>query len=98
MLPNEGIWVAGTLEIKAEVSLEQGLAAIQQFCRDMNSEPGCLFAKASQDLENERRVHLWEAYKDKDAIEAHFVMPHTQAFIKQALTELISASQSNPLP
>ncbi|MGY0216091.1 putative quinol monooxygenase [Endozoicomonadaceae bacterium StTr2] len=97
MLPNEGIRVTAALKIKPEVALDEGLAAVQKFCQDMNSEPGCLFAYASQDLADERQVHLWEAYRDQAAIDAHFNMPHTRAFIKQGYTELVHASQSKAL-
>lgn len=88
------IYVTAELQIKPEVDLIKAKQQIQTFCSDMESEEGCVQATATYDVEDERRVILWERYQDQAAIEAHFAMPHTQAFIALGLTELVKATNS----
>jgi len=90
--------VTAEIQIKDNVILEDGLLAIQQFCKDMNSEPGCLLAQAHQDTENPRKIRLWEIYEDAEAFQAHFESAHTQAFFDKGITALNWASESRPLP
>ncbi|MGB0894671.1 MAG: putative quinol monooxygenase [Parashewanella sp.] len=97
MLVNEGIWVTAVLEINDKVDVKLELDEIEHFCQQMESEAGCIMATASQDKDNPRRVVLWEVYQDEKAINAHFEMPHTQAFINRKTTTLIHAHNSLPL-
>lgn len=85
------IYVTAELKIRPEQELTNAYQAIEQFCRDMESEEGCLQATATFDVNEPRRVLLWERYVDQAAIEAHFVMPHTQAFIANNIAELVQA-------
>ena len=94
MLPQQGIRVTAVIEINADQDLDSVLKYIDLFCEQMESEQGCLFAQASQNLENPRQVILWEVYRDQQAIETHFTMPHTQAFITSGQTTFISGYQS----
>ena len=91
---DSSIFVTAELKIKDGIDCEQAIKEIEQFCLDMQSEDGCLQATASYDSEEPQRVILWERYQDKAAIEAHFVMPHTQAFIERGLTDLVQAFQT----
>lgn len=88
---NEMIYVTAELKIKSEQDLKAAHQAIAQFCRDMESEEGCLQATATFDANEPSRVLLWERYVNQAAIEAHFVMPHTQAFIASEVVELVQA-------
>ncbi|REG81961.1 antibiotic biosynthesis monooxygenase [Marinomonas pollencensis] len=89
--------ITAELLIKDAVALDQGLLAIQQFCADMNSESGCYMAVAHQDRSEPRKVILWEMYRDQAAFDAHFNEEHTQVFIREGLTELVKATQSQPM-
>lgn len=89
--------VTAEIQIKDNVTLEDGLLAIQQFCIDMNSEEGCLLAVAHQDTENPRKIKLWEIYQDAAAFQAHFDSAHTQAFFAKGITSLNWANESYPL-
>ncbi|WP_223417479.1 putative quinol monooxygenase [Shewanella inventionis] len=90
-LDQQGVFITAEIHIKNEVSLAQGMAAIHQFCADMNSEPGCSLAMALQSKTNPKQFVFWERYDDQAAFDAHFAAPHTQAFIKAGLTELKQA-------
>ncbi|MFA0567471.1 putative quinol monooxygenase, partial [Vibrio gallaecicus] len=91
---DSSIFVTAELKIQDGIDREQTIKAIEQFCLDMQSEEGCLQATASYDSEDLQRVILWERYQDKAAIQAHFVMPHTQAFIDRGLTTLVQVFQT----
>ena len=91
------ISITAELKIKETVDISTGLRAIQQFCDDMNSEKGCLFAIAHQDNENPRKIILWEIYEDKAAFDAHFIAEHTKAFFSAALTEFVKAYETQPV-
>lgn len=90
-LDQAGIFITAEIHIKDNVPLVQGLAAIRQFCADMNSEPGCSLAMATQHKTHPKQFVFWERYDDQAAFDAHFAAPHTQAFIKAGLTELKQA-------
>lgn len=89
------IFVTAELRINSDVDLAVARKAIEQFCSDMESESGCQQATATFDVNDPRRVILWERYDDQSAIKAHFAMPHTQAFIDLGMTELVSATNSS---
>lgn len=89
-----GILVTAKLTLSDDTETSKCKQAIARFCEAMQQEPGCNFAIMSQTLTSDRSFILWESYKDEDAIQAHFDAPHTQAFIKSAITSLEFASQS----
>ncbi len=95
---NETIFVTAELKIKTNIEREAAVEAIEQFCRDMQSEPGCLQAIATYDQSQSQsqsdRVILLEQYANREAINQHFGMPHTQAFIERDITELVQAFET----
>lgn len=95
---NETIFVTAEIKIKTNIDREAAIEAIEQFCRDMQSEPGCLQAIASYDQNQRDRVVLLEQYVNREAINQHFVMPHTQAFIERDITELVQAFETQRGP
>ena len=88
------IFVTAELRIKPNIERAVAIEAIEQFCLDMQSEPGCLQAIATYDEKQSDRVILLEQYADHEAINQHFGMPHTQAFIQTDMTELVQAFET----
>ncbi|WP_428814154.1 putative quinol monooxygenase [Vibrio makurazakiensis] len=88
------IFVTAELKIKEHVERNEAVTAIEQFCVDMQSEHGCLQALATYDEKDSQRVVLWEQYVDRDAINQHFGMSHTQAFIERDITELVQVFET----
>ncbi len=88
----QGHFVNAEIRIKDDVQINDALAAIHQFCLDMNSEAGCSFAMALQDKQDSRRIILWERYEDEAAAQRHFDEPHTQRFIHSGFTEFVGAT------
>ncbi|SBS64489.1 putative quinol monooxygenase [Vibrio atlanticus] len=95
---NETIFVTAELKIKTNVERAAAIEAIEQFCLDMQSEPGCLQAIATYDQSQSDRVILLEQYANREAINQHFVMPHTKAFIERGITELVQAFETQRGP
>ncbi|WP_104026099.1 putative quinol monooxygenase [Vibrio jasicida] len=91
---SETIFVTAELKMNADKPRQQVVEAIEQFCLDMQSEAGCLQANATYDFKDPQRVILWERYESRTAIEAHFAMPHTQAFIAAEMAELVQAFET----
>ncbi|GAB6260353.1 putative quinol monooxygenase [Photobacterium sp. R1] len=91
---SQTIFVTAELRMNAEKPRPAVIQAIEQFCLDMQSETGCLQAIATYDENMPQRVILWERYENRDAIEAHFSMPHTRAFIASEMTELVQAFET----
>ncbi|MEF1228248.1 antibiotic biosynthesis monooxygenase [Vibrio fortis] len=88
------IFVTAELRIKPNIERAVAIEAIEQFCLDIQSEPGCLQAIATYDEKQSDRVILLEQYADREAINQHFGMPHTQAFIQTNMTELVQAFET----
>ncbi|MEZ8094310.1 antibiotic biosynthesis monooxygenase [Photobacterium swingsii] len=91
------IFVTAELKMRSDLPRSEVISAIEAFCLAMQSEAGCLQAVATYDQTNPQRVILWELYEDRTAIEAHFSMPHTQAFIATEVTELVHVFETQPL-
>ncbi|MDV7104578.1 antibiotic biosynthesis monooxygenase [Vibrio sp. TH_r3] len=91
---NQTIFVTAELKMNSGKPREQVVQAIEQFCLDMQSETGCLQAIATYDEKEPQRVILWERYKDRTAIEAHFTMSHTELFIATEMAELVQTFET----
>ena len=54
--------------------------------RRSRTEPGCLSHAVSRDVENDLRLVFVERWADRDALDAHFAVPASGAFVDQATT------------
>lgn len=93
---SQTIFVTAELRMNAGQPRATVIQAVEQFCLDMQSEDGCLQAMATYDDNMPQRVILWECYENREAIEAHFTMAHTRAFIASEMTELVQAFETQP--
>lgn len=96
-LPTDGIFVSAQIFINEGVDVKIAKKRIADFCQQMCDEPGCRFAIATQNQDDERTLHLWENYENSAAIESHFSAPHMQAFIALGMTTLLKATQSSAI-
>jgi len=60
--------------------VELGLAHV----RRSRLEPGCLLHSIHRDVENELRVVFIEHWEDAEALEAHFHVPASGEFVREA--------------
>ncbi len=88
------IFITAQIKVKPHIELNSGIAAIEAFCVAMNSEENCIFAYATQSIQDERHFILWECYRDQSGFDEHFSMAHTQEFIQAGLTELLNVESS----
>jgi quinol monooxygenase YgiN len=75
--------VTGSIEARQDAIdriLELGLAHVQR----SRQEPGCLLHSIHRDVENELRVVFIEQWEDAAALEAHFNVPASGEFVREA--------------
>jgi len=75
--------VTGSIEARPDTIdriLELGLAHV----RRSRQEPGCLLHSIHRDVENDLRVVFIEQWEDPEALEAHFNVPESGAFVREA--------------
>jgi quinol monooxygenase YgiN len=60
--------------------LELGLTHVER----SRQEPGCLLHSIHRDVENELRVVFIEQWVDAEALEAHFRVPASGEFVREA--------------
>lgn len=74
--------------VVARVTAKRGREAelvevAQAVCRGSRLDPGCLGYRFYADTEQAGRYVFVEEWADDDALQAHFVQPHTRAFMAQ---------------
>ena len=74
--------VTVTFVIKSENLDEFKVAMANQAENSLSKEHGCLQFDVCQDLEDTRRVFLYEVYSDRAAFDAHLQTPHFLDFDK----------------
>jgi len=75
--------VIGSIEARPDTIdriLELGLAHV----RRSRQEPGCLLHSIHRDVENELRVVFIEQWEDAAALDAHFRVPESGKFVREA--------------
>ena len=83
------IIITGDLLIK-EGNMQQVMQASQKHVAHSRTDPGCISHAVYQDPENELRLFFYEQWQDQAAIDAHFALPSSQAFVA-AVRTLVSA-------
>lgn len=83
------IIITGDLLIK-EGNMQQALQACQKHVAHSRTEPGCISHAVYQDPEDALRLFFYEQWADQAAIDAHFALSSSQAFVAQVRT-LVSA-------
>jgi quinol monooxygenase YgiN len=83
------IIITGDLLIK-EGSMQDALQASQKHVAHSRTELGCISHAVYQDPENALRLFFYEQWSDQAAIDAHFALPSSQAFVT-AVRTLVTA-------
>lgn len=81
--------VAGRILVKPEARAEAVRLAIE-VAAATRDEPGCLSYRFFADLEDPNRFFVFEEWRDADALQAHFAMPHMATFVA-AVPALLAA-------
>ncbi|WP_293746047.1 putative quinol monooxygenase [uncultured Paraglaciecola sp.] len=83
------IIITGDLLIK-DGHMPQAIQASQKHVAHSRTEPGCISHAVYQDPENALRLFFYEQWADQAAIDAHFALPSSQAFVAE-VRALVSA-------
>ena len=83
------IIITGDLLIK-EGHMSQAMQASQKHVAHSRTEPGCISHAVYHDPENDLRLFFYEQWADQSAIDAHFALPSSQAFVVE-VRALVSA-------
>ena len=75
------VLVLGSVLIR-KGSEEEAMAASLEHVRRSRTEPGCLEHCVSVDSENVRRLVFVERWTSMEALNAHFAVPASRAFVK----------------
>jgi quinol monooxygenase YgiN len=81
--------ITGDLLIK-EDNMQEALQICQKHVAHSRTEPGCISHAVYQDPDDVLRLFFYEQWEDQAAIDAHFVLPSSQAFVT-AVSTLVSA-------
>lgn len=84
------IVITGSIVVRPEHIDEAVRLCVEHSVRS-RSEPGCLHHAAHRDLENEHRIVFVERWADRAAVDAHFAVPESGAFV-----EAVSALAAEP--
>jgi quinol monooxygenase YgiN len=84
------ILVTGTILARPE-TLEELRRLSLEHVRRSRQEPGCLSHSVHVDCENPLRLSFVEQWSDAAALQAHFAVPESRAFV-QALQQLVAAA------
>lgn len=88
------IIVTGSIEAKPE-HLDELLRLSLEHVARSRKEPGCLSHDVHIDAENSNRLVFFEQWADNDALQAHFVVPESGAFVQQAAQLAAGPSELN---
>ena len=65
-------------------TIDELLAVSLEHVRRSREEPGCLLHSVHRDVEEPLRLVFLEHWADADALRAHFAVPASNEFVKQA--------------
>ena len=77
------IIVTGTLQARADTIDELRRASLEHVARS-RAEPGCIEHGVAIDANDGLRLVFFERWEDRAALDAHFKVPASAAFVKQA--------------
>jgi len=97
-------FISAGIELQDGADLQAAEEGLRNLAHVTRSEPDCQFFEIRQNREDPRKFTLWESWTDKKALEAHFEMPHTKAYLARNLTKVnyieelaeIGASANDP--
>lgn len=75
------IIVLGSVTLRDD-ALEPALALSREHVARSRAEPGCIAHAVHQDAENPLRLVFVEQWSDRNALQQHFLVPASRAFVK----------------
>ena len=91
------IVVTGTVTARPD-TLDEMLSAALEHVRRSRTEPGCLQHGVSIDAEDPLTLVFYEEWEDREALEAHFRVPGSLAFVQAMRSLAAGQTQMKILP
>jgi quinol monooxygenase YgiN len=76
------IIITGFIVVRPE-QRAAALALGTRHSRRSRGEPGCIAHNVHVDAENDARLVFLEMWQDRSAVEAHFALPASRAFVRE---------------
>ncbi len=70
---------------------------LAQLINFTQQETDCIDFQIMESVEETGTFYLWEAWQNKQALEKHFDMPYTKAYLSKNYTKVISITELNIL-
>lgn len=77
-----------TISTKNPEILDTIRPAIAELARMTRKEEGCITFRVMEKAEQPGTFYLWESWKNKAALDAHFSAPHTLEFLAHDYTQV----------
>ncbi len=85
------IIIGGIIQFNFEQRAE-AIGIIRQMMADSQAEEGCIAYTFSVDVDAEDTFHLYEVWKNADALAAHGQMPHYAAFMQKMRPQIAASN------
>lgn len=85
------ILVTGSILAKTD-TFDRVLSLSQAHVARSRLEPGCISHAVHVDCENRLRLFFFEQWADEAALQAHFAVPETRAFVKSLRDIVVETS------
>lgn len=82
------IIVTGSIVVR-DGAMEDAVRLSLEHVHRSRLEPGCIDHGVYRDVERPERLFFYEEWADRDALDAHFAVPESGAFVK-ALSDLVT--------
>ena len=89
--------VTGSVTARPD-TFEALLEAALEHVRRSRTEPGCLRHSVHVDCEDPMRLFFYEEWEDRAALDAHFAVPESQAYMKRSRELAASGDRIRILP
>ncbi|MBY4676454.1 putative quinol monooxygenase [Marinobacterium arenosum] len=77
--------------------LEEARKELALLERETRHEPGCLQFSVFEDNDREGDFLLWESWRGKESLDAHFEAEHTKRCLALGLTEVVEITPLTPV-
>ena len=91
------LWISAGIRTKLGASPETAAIELFKLQQQTLHERGCQKFEIYQHNDESGKFTLWEQWDDQAALELHFTLPHTKAYLALDLTELVYIEKMHPV-
>lgn len=83
------LWVSAGIEVTEGKDIKQAAEALNKLAAITRQETGNITFEVLQHQTKPENFTLWECWDDDKALEKHFTLPHTLAYLSEEWTKVI---------